>query len=90
MTVAMRRDDKLERLKSAHYTPNRLLNELAERFNARSDRALGTVLGIDASAISAIRRRQRAVSPALMLKIHDVAGLTVDEIRALMGGHFDN
>lgn len=72
-------------VEQSNYTPNQLLDTLMEKLAVNSDAALARVLDIPPSTISKIRHKQVSVNSALLLAAHDATGLTIRELRLLMG-----
>lgn len=68
-----------------NYTPNHLLDILMEKLEAGSDAALARMLHIPPSTISKIRHKQVAVNSALLLAAHEATGISIRELRQLMG-----
>jgi len=69
------------------FDPNLLLDALHEKLHLKNDRALSFALGIAAPALSKIRHRKLAVGAALLIRMHEITGLTIVELRSLMGDH---
>lgn len=67
------------------YQPERLLNMLHEVLQVTNDAKLANELKIEPSTISKIRNRWDQVTPALLLRMHDVSGLTIENLRDLAG-----
>ena len=67
------------------YDPNRLLDKLKEILNLDSDAALSQVLEIPLPLISQIRYRGYPVGPSILIRMHDVSKLSVQELRDIMG-----
>ncbi len=67
------------------YNPDRLLDVLRTNYQVDSDSALARMLEVSPPVISKIRRRQRAVGASLLIRIHEVCGLEIDDLRCLMG-----
>jgi len=63
--------------------PNKLLDEIKKRHEIRTDTELAKFLFSSPAAISDFRRGRKHLSPLLLLKIHDRAGMSIDEIRKL-------
>lgn len=76
-------------LQDPAYTPNRLLDRVAEHCNARNDAALSYLLECNHGALTHIRQRHTAIGPWLMVKIMDVTGWHVQTVRELMGMPYD-
>ena len=72
-------------LTDPNYDPDRLLDALQSRLCLKSDAALSRALGVSPTILSKVRHRRVPVAPWLMIQIHDVAQLSLDEIRRLMG-----
>jgi hypothetical protein len=72
------------------YDPDRLLDTLTERLGLKNDAALAIVLGILHPVMSNIRHRRLAVGPSLLIRMHEASGLSVRELRALMGDHAES
>jgi hypothetical protein len=67
------------------YDPNRLLDFLIERLKLKNDAALARTLSIMPPMISKVRSRRAAVSPALLVVMHEASGITIEELREQMG-----
>lgn len=67
------------------YTPNQLLDSLMEMLDARSDAALARMLEVPASTISKVRHKWVAVNSDLLLAAHELTGVSIRELRDLMG-----
>lgn len=67
------------------YDPDNLLNALIQRLKLRNDAALSRMLEVSPPVISKIRQRRLAIGASLLIRMHDITGLTVRELRALMG-----
>ena len=66
--------------------PHRLLDALLERMGLRNDASLARALSVSAPSLSKVRRGRVAVSADLILRIHEVGGMPVRELRALLAG----
>lgn len=67
------------------YDPGALLDYLRAKLRLKNDRALANALGTGAPLISKVRSGQKPLSASLMIRIHEVTGLSIREIRDLMG-----
>lgn len=67
------------------YDPNRLLDALIKKMNLRNDAQLCRALGVSPPVISKIRHRRIPVGGALLILMHETSGLTITELRHLMG-----
>jgi hypothetical protein len=66
------------------FDPNKLLNALLERLELPNDVALARAFDVDPSHISRIRHRKVGVGAPLLIRMHELTGLKVRELRALM------
>jgi len=67
--------------------PSNLLDALIERFELKNDAALSRALYLSPPMISKLRNQALPVSAAVLVRMHDVTGLSIRELRALMGDH---
>ncbi|MYM73977.1 hypothetical protein GTP56_17475 [Duganella sp. FT134W] len=67
------------------YDPGRLLAALRNRLAVNSDAALARALGVEPATISKIRHQRLAVGATMLLRMHEVSALDIEELRALMG-----
>lgn len=72
---------------SSQFQPDKLLDELISHMGLRNDAALSRMLELSAPTISKIRHRALPVSAAVLLQMHEVSGITIRDLRALMGDH---
>ena len=61
----------------------KLLDELQNRFEIPNDRQLASKLGLSTPVISRIRTGKSGVSADVMIRIHEVLGLPIAEIKEL-------
>ena len=61
----------------------KLLDELIARFNVKNDRQLAKALGISTPVVSRIRNNKSAVSADIIIRIHEVYGMPIAEIKSL-------
>jgi antitoxin HigA-1 len=73
-----------------HYDPETLLDTLQRVLGAKNDRQLASRLYVQPSQICKIRKRRVAVAPALLISMHEETGLSLRQLRALMGDYRDN
>jgi hypothetical protein len=71
------------------YDPNRLLDQLIERLNLKNDAALSRLLEVAPPVISKIRHLRLPVGASLLVRMHEVSGLTIKELRNMMGDRRD-
>lgn len=67
------------------YNPDRLLDVLIIRFHVKNDSALARMLEVSPPIISKIRRRRTPVGASLLIRIHEVCGVEIGDLRCLMG-----
>lgn len=67
------------------YDPNKLLDALIEKLSLKNDAALSRVLEVAPPVISKIRHRRLPVGASLLIRMHEESGLSIRELRALMG-----
>lgn len=67
------------------YNPDNLLNALIEKLELKNDAALARLLEIAPPLLSKIRHRRLPIGAALLIRMHEVSGLPVRELRNLMG-----
>ncbi|MGO4381922.1 hypothetical protein [Pseudoduganella sp. RAF53_2] len=67
------------------YDPNRLLDFLIEHMKLKNDAALARALAIMPPMISKVRSRRAAISPALLVVMHEASGVTIEKLREEMG-----
>lgn len=65
--------------------PGNLLDALIEHLGLRNDAALSRALYLSPPMISKLRSKTLPVSATVLIRMHDVTGLGIRELRALMG-----
>lgn len=65
--------------------PNALLDFLAEKTGAKNDAALARVLEVAPPLISKIRHCHLPVGATLLIAAHELTGLPIRDLRAVMG-----
>lgn len=70
---------------STQYDPDNLLGSLITRMNLKNDAALSRALEVAPPVISKIRHRRLPVGASLLIRMHEVTNLSIEELRALMG-----
>lgn len=78
-----------ERLVPDEYGPSHLLDSLVEKLALRNDASLAKMLAVGASTLSRIRNNRIAVSAATLIRMHEICGLEISELRRLMGDRRD-
>lgn len=72
------------------YDPNHLLDALIEKMNLKNDAALSRRLVVQPPVISKIRHRRLPVGASLLIRMHEESGLSIRELRELMGDRRQN
>lgn len=67
------------------YNPDRLLDVLCENLRLKNDAALSRMLEVAPPIISKIRHRRLPVGAALLIRMHEVTGLKIIDLRYLLG-----
>lgn len=67
------------------YDPNQLLDSLLEHLRLKNDAALSRALEVAPPVISKIRHRRLPVSASMLIRMHEVTGFTIRDLRFLMG-----
>lgn len=74
-----------DELELRRYDPNRLLDELRQILGSVNDAALGRELDLPKPLISKVRHRKTPVKAALLIHIHEACGLSITDLRFLLG-----
>ncbi|WP_240943841.1 hypothetical protein [Janthinobacterium lividum] len=64
-----------------------LLDVLIDFLGLKNDAALGRELQVSPPILSKIRHGALPVSAAILIRMHEVSGLSIFELRACMGDH---
>ena len=67
------------------YDPNRLMDALKEMLHLDSDVALSQALEVPPLVISHIRYRGYPVAPSILIRMHDITRLSIQDLRDIMG-----
>lgn len=67
------------------YDPDNLLASLIGKLNLKNDAALSRALEVAPPVISKIRHRRLPVGASLLIRMHEVTDLSINELRLLMG-----
>ena len=73
----------------AAYDPNHLLDSLIQKLSLKNDAALSRALEVAPPVISKIRHRRLPVGASLLIRMHEVSDLSIQDLRALMGDRRD-
>lgn len=68
------------------YSPDRLLDTMADMLQVKTDSALADALRVGQPILSKIRHRRANVSSGMLIRMHEVTGLTISELKYLLGG----
>jgi hypothetical protein len=67
------------------YNPNHFIDQLAMRLRAKNDAALCRILGVEPPLVSKIRHKRLPIGAPLLIRVHEVTGLAITDLRQLMG-----
>jgi hypothetical protein len=67
------------------YNPDKLLDHLLTTLSLKNDAALSRTLEVSPPILSKIRHRRLPVGASILIRMHEVTGLSVRELRDLMG-----
>jgi plasmid maintenance system antidote protein VapI len=67
------------------YKPAALFDTMMARLSLKNDAAISRLLQLPPPIISKVRSKQVSITAATVLRIHDVTGWTISDIRSLMG-----
>jgi|GEM_PF-3712997 len=71
------------------YNPDQLLDVLMENMRLKNDAALCRALSIAPPMLSKIRHRRLPIGASLLIAMHDVSGVSIRDLRYLMGDQRD-
>lgn len=69
------------------YDPDGLFDAIIKQLNLRNDAALSRLLNVAPPVISKIRHRKLTVGASLLIRMNEITGWSIKELRALMGDH---
>lgn len=67
------------------YDPNHLLDTLLRKMQLRNDAALAKILDVGPPLISKIRHGRLPVGASLLIRMHEVTGFSLRQLRDIMG-----
>lgn len=67
------------------YNPNHLLDTLLGKMQLKNDAALSRMLEIAPPVISKVRHYRMPIGASLLIRMHEVTGLSIRDLRDLMG-----
>lgn len=68
-----------------NYNPAKLLDALMTRLHFKNDAALCRALEIAPPLISKIRHRRVPIGGPMLIRMHEISGLSIEELRDYMG-----
>lgn len=72
-----------------NYNPDQLLDVLRDHLKLKNDAALCRALEVAPPIVSKIRHRRIPVGAAMLIRMHEVSGLSIRDLRFLMGDRRD-
>lgn len=72
-------------MKDCTYNPNHLLDILLSKMQLKNDAALARMLEVPPPLISKIRNMRAPVAASLLIRMNNVTGISVRDLRDLMG-----
>lgn len=67
------------------YNPNKFLDTMREKLFLKNDAALSRTLEVGPPVISKIRHGRLPIGGALLIRIHEVTGLSIADLRSSLG-----
>lgn len=67
------------------YNPSNLFDFLCRRYGTKTDVQLAMLLGVGNPVICKMRRRVLPVSGSLLIRIHEITGISIRELKETMG-----
>lgn len=67
------------------YTPDKLLDAMHARLGLKNDAAVARLLELPPAVVSKLRRRQASITAAILVRMHDITGWSISDLRALQG-----
>lgn len=67
------------------YNPSRLLDVLLSKMQLRNDAALARMLEVPPPLISKIRHHRLPIGASLLMRMHELTGMSIRDLRDLMG-----
>ena len=72
-------------LRSEQYNPKALIDYVKQHLGVKRDYELVKIIGFNASVISKVRHKRKLLSAELLLALHDATGISIKEMKRLMG-----
>jgi len=67
------------------FDPNRLFDTLLQMLGLENDEALSYALHVEPYLLKRVRARQHPLDPSLLIRINEVTGINMRELRQMMG-----
>ncbi|MES2536144.1 MAG: hypothetical protein V4632_09760 [Pseudomonadota bacterium] len=67
------------------YDTSHLFDSVLDQLNLPDDAALSDLLGVAPSVISDIRHMQLPLEPAMLIRIHELTGISIIGLRNILG-----
>lgn len=67
------------------FDPNRLFDALLDQLDLENDEALSHALHVEPYLIKRIREHRHPLDPSLLIRINEVSGINMRELRQIMG-----
>lgn len=78
-------EDKTKNDDAEAFSPARLLDRLIELLQVKNDAELSRALEVSPPIVSKLRHNKSVLGPALLIRMHEVSGLTIRDLRYLAG-----
>lgn len=72
-------------MENSSYSPNKLIDALIKNIGLKNDAALSRALEVAPPVISKIRHRTLPVGASMLIRMHDLTGFDIKDLRTLMG-----
>lgn len=83
LDIVMNKTDHLQNFPK--YNPNKFLDTMREKLFLKNDAALSRTLEVGPPVISKIRHGRLPIGGALLIRIHEVTGLSIADLRSSLG-----
>lgn len=67
------------------YNPSRLLDAMIDILRIKNDAALARTLKVSAPNLSKIRHGRIGLSPGVLIKMNEVSGVSIQQLKYLLG-----
>lgn len=67
------------------YDPALLLDALLRKLELSTDKELASLIGVNPSVISKIRKHRTAVSPGILIRVNELTNVAIGDIKAIIG-----